>query len=73
MALIDDELLEGLLEWPTINDVPRLVAEVRRQRREIAHLRGAVERVAAAAIEGHGPYWIEEFAREALKKDFRLE
>lgn len=71
--MIEDELLDGLLDWPTINDVPRLVAEVRRQRKEIAHLRGTVEKVAAAAIEGHGPYWIEELAREALKKDFRLE
>lgn len=71
--MIDDELLAVLLDWPTINDVPRLVAEVRRQRREIAHLRGAVEKVAAAAIEGHGPHWIEDFARSALKQDFRLE
>lgn len=71
--MIDDELLEVWLESPNVNDVSRLVAEVRRQRREIAHLRGTVEKVAAAAIEGHGPYWIEELARESLKKDFRLE
>lgn len=68
-----DELLEGLLDWPTINDVPRLVAEVRRQQREIAHLRDALKRVADAAENGHGPIWLEDTAREALAKDFRLE
>lgn len=69
----DDALLDGLLDWPTINDVPRLVSRIRAQNREIAHLRGAVERIAAAAIEGYGPHWIEDFARAALAKDFRLE
>jgi hypothetical protein len=48
------------------------VNRIRAQNREIAHLRGAVEKIAAAAIEGHGPHWIEDFARAALKKDFRL-
>lgn len=69
---IDDALLEGMLEWPTVADVPRLVARIRAQNREIAHLRGACEQIAAAAIEGHGPHWIEDFARKALAKDFRL-
>lgn len=69
--MIDDDLLSEWEAAPTINDIVRLVAEVRRQRREIAHLRGACEKVAAAAIEGHGPHWIEEYAREALAKDFR--
>jgi hypothetical protein len=68
----DDALLDGLMDWPTINDVPRLVERIRRQNREIAHLRGACEKIAAAAIEGHGPHWIEDFARAALAKDFRL-
>lgn len=71
--MITDEVLEGVLDWPTTNDVGRLVAEVRRQRREIAHLRGALEQVAHAAEQGHGPHWIEEYARGALQKDFRTE
>lgn len=70
--MIEDTRLDAMLEAPNVNDVVRLVVEVRRQRREIAHLRGTVEKVAAAAIEGHGPYWIEELARESLKKDFRI-
>jgi hypothetical protein len=68
----DDALLDGLIDSPNVNDVPRLVQRIRAQNREIAHLRGAVEKVAVAAIEGYGPYWIEDFARAALKKDFRL-
>jgi hypothetical protein len=68
----DDALLDGLLDWPTVNDVPRLVNRIRSQNREIAHLRGAVEKIAVAAIEGYGPHWIEDFARTALAKDFRL-
>lgn len=71
--MIDDGVLEGMLDAPNVNDVVRLVREVRRQRREIAHLRGAVEQIAAAAIEGYGPHWIEDFARTALRKDFRLD
>ena len=68
----DDALLDGLLDWPTVNDVPRLVNRIHSQNREIAHLRGAVEKIAVAAIEGYGPHWIEDFARTALTKDFRL-
>lgn len=69
---IDDALLSGMIEWPTVADVPRLVARIRAQNREIAHLRGACEKIAAAAIEGYGPHWIEDFARKALAKDFRV-
>ena len=68
----DDALLDGVVDWPTVEDVPRLVARIRAQNREIAHLRGACEQIAAAAIEGHGPHWIEDMARKALAKDFRL-
>jgi hypothetical protein len=70
--LADDALLEGVIECPTVADVPRLVARIRAQNREIAYLRGACEKIAAAAIEGYGPAWIEDFARKALAKDFRL-
>jgi hypothetical protein len=69
----DDALLAGVIDWPTVADIPRLVARIRAQNREIAHLRGACEKIAAAAIEGHGPAWIEDFARAALAKDFRLD
>lgn len=68
--MINDALLDGILDWPTINDVDRLVAEVRRQRAEIDHLRGALERVRTGISKG--PLWIEDEATEALKRDFRL-
>lgn len=67
-----DEGMDAIIEAPTVNDVDRLVAVIRRQNREIAYLRGALGRIADAANEGHGPYWIEDFAREALTKDFRI-
>ena len=70
---IDDDLLDGVIDWPTVADVPRLVARIRAQNREIAHLRGACEKIAAAAIEGYGPAWIEDYARQTLEKDFRLD
>jgi hypothetical protein len=71
-AETDDALLDGVIDWPTVADIPRLAARIRAQNREIAHLRGACEHIAAAAIEGYGPAWIEDFARKALAKDFRL-
>ena len=71
-AETDDALLDGVIDWPTVADVPRLVERIRAQNREIAHLRGACEKIAAAAIEGYGPHWIEDMARTALAKDFRI-
>lgn len=68
---IEDQLLEGMLDLPNVNDVDRLVAEVRRQRREIAALHGALALIAENL--DRGPVWIEHIARQALSRDFRLE
>lgn len=70
--MINDELLDGILEWPTVNDVDRLVKEIKRQRLEITHLRQSLETIRDAVVGGHGPLWIEETAIKALEEDFRL-
>lgn len=62
--------MDEVLYEATISGVVRLVREVRRQQEEIAHLRAALERVATAAVEGCGPWWLENFARTALEKKF---
>lgn len=71
--MIEDGILDGMLEAPNVNDVVRLVREVRRQRREIAWLRGGLSRIGTGIQHGQGPLWVEEQAELSLAKDFRLE